>query len=212
MRRPLLISLAIIVPIVALALVSSKATTFTLKDPKSVNQILFTLDGRLEQFGGSTRGITGDFTFDPDNIEATRGTIVVDATSLVGTHPGMTDHILGGLWLDTKKYPTIEFKVTKVERVRKLDTEDASWSMSVTGDFSMHGVTKSMTIPVRLTHFPGQLGKRNRGAKGDLIVLRSEFEIKRSDFGIDGRLPIDTVSNVVEVKFSMGAFARTPTE
>lgn len=212
MRKILFLVPALAASLVLLGLVHNKATSFTLKDPKSVNQILFTLDGRLEQFGGSTRGITGDFTFDPDNIEATRGTVVVDATSLVGTHPGMTDHILGGLWLDTKKYPTIEFKVTKVERVRKLDTEDASWSMSVTGDFSMHGVTKSMTIPVRLTHFPGQLGKRNRGAKGDLIVLRSEFEIKRSDFGIDGRLPIDTVSNVVEVKFSMGAFARTPTE
>ena len=212
MRKLLFLVPACVASLLLLGLVHSKATSFTLKDPKSVNQILFTLDGRIEQFGGSTRGITGDFTFDPDNIEATRGTVVVDATSLVGTHPGMTDHILGGLWLDTEQYPTIEFKVTKVESVRKLDTEDASWSMSVIGDFSLHGVTKSMTIPVRLTHFPGQLGKRNRGAKGDLIVLRSEFEIKRSDFGIDGRLPIDTVSNVVEIKFSMGAFARAPTE
>ena len=212
MQKPLLICLALVVSVLSLALVASKATSFTLKDPKNINSIRFMLDGRIEQFGGFTTGISGDFTFDPDNIEGTRGTVVVDANSLQATHPNMDDHIRGSMWLDTKKYPTIEFKVTKVAKVRKLDAEDDTWSMMVTGDFMMHGVTKSMTIPVRLTHLPGQLGKRNRGAKGDLIVLRSSFEIKRSDFGMSGNQMLDVVSDVVKVEFSIGSFAQAPTE
>lgn len=212
MRKPLLITLALVVPVIVLAVAANSAKSFTLKDPKSVNSIQFMLDGRLEQFGGSTRGITGDFSFDPEDIEATRGTVVVDATSLKANHSDMDDHIQGSFWLDTKKFPTIEFKVTKVESVRKLDTEDDSWSMRVTGDFAMHGVTKQLTIPVQLTHLPGELGKRNRGAKGDLISLRSEFTIKRSDFGVDGGLPIDIVSDLIDIDFSLGAFAKAPTE
>ena len=211
MRKQLLIIIAVIVSLLSLAFVASQATSFTLKDPKSVNSMRFTLDGRIEQFSGVATGIAGDFTFDPDDVVATRGKVVVQAASLKTNVANMAEHMHGPMWLDTDKYPTIEFEIKKITNVKKLDSDDASWSMDVTGDFTMHGVTKSMTIPVRLTHLPGQLRKRNRRA-GDLIVLRSAFEIKRSDFGVIGNQTLDIVSDIVKIEFSIGSFARAATE
>ena len=211
MRKPLLICLALVVSVLSLAFVASKATSFTLKDPKNVNSMRFTLDGRIEQFSGLATGIEGDFTFDPEDVAATRGKVVVQADSLKTSVANMTEHMHGSMWLDTEKYPTIEFEIKKITNVKKLDSKDASWSMSVTGHFTMHGVTKSMTIPVRLTHLPGQLRKRNRRA-GDLIVLRSAFEIKRSDFGVIGNQTLDIVSDIVKIEFSIGSFAQAATK
>ena len=211
MRRLLFLVPALAASFFLLGLVHSKATSFTLKDPKSVNSIRFTLDGRIEQFSGMTSGISGDFTFDPEDIEATRGKVVVQAASLATNVANMTEYMRGPLWLDTEKYPTIEFVVKKIEGVRPVEAKDKTWTMSVTGDFTLHGVTKSVTIPVQLTHLPGELMKRNRGA-GDLIVLRSKFKIKRSDYGVKGNQPFDVVSDVVAIEFSIGAFARAATE
>ncbi|MCH8979375.1 MAG: YceI family protein [Armatimonadetes bacterium] len=211
MRRLLFLVPALAAVLFALGLVRNNSTSFSLKDPKSVNSIRFTLDGRIEQFSGMTSGIAGDFTFDPEDVAATRGKVVVQAASLATNVANMTEYMRGTLWLDTDKYPTIEFEIKKIEGVRPVEAKDRTWTMSVTGDFTLHGVTKSITIPVRLTHLPGELKQRNRGA-GDLIVLRSKFKIKRSDYGVKGNQPFDVVSDIVEIEFSIGAFARAPTE
>lgn len=210
MPKLLFLAPAFAASLLMLGLVHTKATSFSLKDPKSVNSMQFTLDGRIEQFSGLANGISGDFSFDPEDVAATRGTVIVDANSLKTGIPNMNEHMHGPLWLDTEKYPTIEFKVTKITGVKKIEAKDASWSMDVTGDFTMHGTTKSITIPVRLTHLPGQLRKRNRRA-GDLIVLRSEFKINRTDFGVMGNQPVDVVSEIVGIKFSIGTFAQADT-
>jgi len=48
----------------------------------------------------------------------------------------------------------------------------------VTGDFTMHGVTKSITVPVDVVGF----GEGRGGAK--LAGFESHFTIKRSDYGM----------------------------
>ena len=210
MRKPLLIGLAVAVPVLAMTYVASTSTSYTFKDPKGVNSISFTLDGRLEQIRGIANGITGDVTFDPENPAATRGKIVVPVKSIKTSHANMTEHLHGSMWLDMAKYPNVEFVIKKVSNVKKTGSKDATWTMSVTGDFSMHGVTKSITIPVTATHLPGELSKRNRGQRGDLMVLRSKFQIKRSDFGIGRGERFAIVSDEIDVSFSIGSFAPVP--
>jgi polyisoprenoid-binding protein YceI len=207
MKKPFLAALAVVVPALALAIAYKSATSFSLKDPKGVNTISFTLDGRFEHITGYTTAIDGNVTFDPAAPEKTSGKVVVQAGSLQATHTNMNEHMKQAMWLDTTQFPTIEFEITKVANVKVLEGTDPSWTMDVTGDFTLKGVKKSLTVPVKVTHMPGQLAKRNRGAVGDLMAIRSTFTFNRRDFGVNGNQVADIVADEVTVSFSIAAFA-----
>jgi polyisoprenoid-binding protein YceI len=206
MKRTLLSAL-FVVPVAALAVSLGSPMAYSLKDPKGVNAIRFVLDARFEHISGWTTAIDGTINFDPEAPEETTGKVVVQAAQLQMHHSNMNEHIQQAMWLDTAKHPTIEFVVTKVANVKKLAGPDAEWAMDATGDFTMKGVTKQITIPVRIAHLPGQLAKRNRGAQGDLMAVRSSFVIKRSDYGVDGNQPVDIVADEVQLSFSLAAFS-----
>lgn len=207
MKRPVIIALSLLASAVALAYAYNSATSFSLKDPKGVNTISFTLDGRFEHITGYTTAIDGNVVFDPAAPEKTSGKVVVQAGSLQATHTNMNEHMKQAMWLDTTTFPTIEFEITKVTNVKKLEGTDPAWSMDVTGDFTLKGVKKSLTVPVKVTHMPGQLAKRNRGAAGDLMAIRSTFTFNRRDFGVNGNQTADIVADEVEVSFSIAAFS-----
>ena len=63
-----------------------------------------------------------------------------------------------------------------------------------------------MTVPVRLTYLKGLLIKRNR-VPGDLLVLRSDFTIKRSDYGINAGIKEEKVSDEIELKLRVAGAA-----
>lgn len=193
----------------AIAYGYSTAASYSLKDPKGVNTITFTLDGRFEHIQGYTTAVDGTIDFDPAAPEKTTGKVVVQAGSLQTTMPGMANHIKEPMWIDAAQFPTIEFNVKSVANVKKLDGPDAAWSIDVTGDFTLRGVTKPITIPVTIAHMPGQLSKRNRGAAGDLMAVRSTFTFNRRDFGVAGNQTADIVADEVKVSFSLAAFNKT---
>jgi polyisoprenoid-binding protein YceI len=60
-----------------------------------------------------------------------------------------------------------------------------------------------MTVPVELTYLKGKLSQRSPGANGDLLVVRSTFTIKRSDFGINPGQMEDKVSDGIEISLSV---------
>ena len=207
MNRFALAALAFVVPSIGISVATASARSFSLKDPKNVNAIRFVLDARFEHISGWTTAIDGNITFDPEAPEKTTGRVVVQAGSLNAHHTSISDHMKQEMWLDATKHPTIEFNVTKVANVKKIDGADPEWSMDVTGDFTLKGVTKAITIPVRIAHMPGQLTKRNRGPAGDLMAVRSTFKFNRRDFGVNGNQTADIVADEVEVSFSIAAFS-----
>jgi polyisoprenoid-binding protein YceI len=78
----------------------------------------------------------------------------------------------------------------------------------VTGDFSLKGVTKELTIPVTFTYLPDMLGKRSNGSvQGDLLVLRSTFTINRSEFGIKPEQNTDKVAEEIEIRLAIAGAA-----
>ena len=55
----------------------------------------------------------------------------------------LTDELKSDQWLDAKKYPQITFKATSV-------TVTGPGEAKVTGDFTLHGVTKPLTLTAKL--------------------------------------------------------------
>lgn len=194
-----------------LALASAAALTaapisFDFKDPKGVNAIQFHLDSLLEPISGTAGGVTGTVSFDPAAPAATTGKIVVATASLTVPNKTMTEHLLGNNWLDAAANPEISFELTKLENVATKGTETTA---TASGKFTLKGVTKAVSVPVKLTYLADALEKRTRpGNKGDLLVIRGEFTINRGDFGIQPGKNEDKVNP--EVKINLGIVGSAP--
>lgn len=174
--------------------------TFDFKDPKGVNNVVFKTDAVLESINGAASGVSGTVTFDPQNPGATKGKIVVDAKSLTVPNKMMNEHLHSPMWIDVQKYPEITFEVKELKNVR---TQGDTTTADATGTFTLHGVNKDITVPVKLTYLPGKLGARVPNLKGDLLVVRTNFEVKRSDFKINPGSGNDKVSDEINLSLSI---------
>jgi polyisoprenoid-binding protein YceI len=198
-----------ILPVIAAGLLSSaiaEPLTFDFKDPKGVNNIAFKLDAPLESISGSTNGVSGSLTVDPTTMTGVAGKIVVAANTLKVPNPIMEGHLHGDKWLDAKKFPEITFEVKAISNLVK-NANGANGN--VTGTFSLHGVSKDITVPAKVTYLPGRLKDRVPDADGDLLVMRTDFTIKRSDYGIQPGQNEDKVSDRIHISLAVAGAAPT---
>lgn len=94
--------------------------------------VISEVDGKFEKFDGSV--ITNGESFENANINFT-----IDASS-IDTEDGKRDeHLRSDDFFDVAKYPEISFKSKKMT---KVDNKN----FKLTGDFTMHGVTKEITL------------------------------------------------------------------
>ena len=75
-------------------------------------------------------------------------------------------------WFDAAKYPNATFKSTKVDVTGK-DTA------KVTGDLTIHGVTKPVTLDVKLNQLGQEMGKATVGFTATGSINRSDFGLKQ---------------------------------
>lgn len=201
MKSKLITSLAV----VAFASAAFAAPqSFDFKDPKGVNNAVFKLDAPLEAINGSANGISGTVEFDPAHPAATKGTIVIAAESLTVPNPMMKEHMHGNQWLDVAKFKEITFEAKSLSNVK---TQGDNTTADVAGSLTLHGVTKEITVPVKFTYLKDKLSQRIPKMEGDLLVIRSTFTIKRTDYGINPGAPTDKVTDEIELTLSIAGAA-----
>ncbi len=174
--------------------------TFDFKDPKGVNNVVFKTDAPLESINGTATGVSGTVTFDPADPASLKGKIVVEAKSLRVPNSMMQGHLQSDKWLDVAKYPDITFDVISLDNVKTTDNKTTA---NVTGTFTLHGVAKKITVPVKITYLKDRLKDRWPQLNGDLLVLRATFTINRGDYGINKATFEDKVSEEVELTLSL---------
>ena len=180
--------------------------TFDFKDPKGINNAGFKLDAPLEAINGSASGISGTVTFENENPSATKGKIVVATSSLMVPNSMQREHMLSATWLDAAKFPEISFDSKEFKKVKN---DGDNTTADVTGTFTLKGISKELTVPVKLTYMKDKLADRVPGQKGDLLVIRAGFSIKRGDFNINPGQYDDKVSDTIELTLSIaGASAK----
>lgn len=177
--------------------IAAERKTFDFKDPKGVNAITLLLDAPLEPISGIATGVSGTLDFDPDQPTALAGHFVVQASTVHMSNKMMTQHLQSDKWLDVAKFPTIDFKITSGTGIKK--TGDGVYEGEIQGEFTLHGVTKPVTVPAKATYLPGKLGKRVPNMNGDLLVVRTRFPINRTDFGVNPGAPLETVASEIEL-------------
>jgi polyisoprenoid-binding protein YceI len=184
---------------------SAAPQSFDFKDPKGVNNAVFKLDAPLEAINGSANGVSGTVEFDADKPAATKGKIVVASKSLTVGNSMMQEHMHSDQWLDVAKHPEISFTLKELKNAK---TEGTVTTATAVGTFSLKGVEKELSVPVKLTYLKGKLADRSGGqAKGDLLVIRSTFSVKRADFNIKPGQGEDKVANDIELTLSIAGAA-----
>jgi polyisoprenoid-binding protein YceI len=196
--------LAVLVLMAATGIAAAAPQTFDFKDPKGINNAGFKLDAPLEAINGNANGVSGTVTFDPENPGATAGKIIVATSSLMLPNPMQRQHMLSDKWLDAAKNPEISFESKSFKNVQ---TTGDTTTADVAGTFTVKGVSKEITVPAKLTWLKDKLGERVPNQKGDLLVIRANFTIKRSDFNINPGQYEDKVSDAIEITLSIAGAA-----
>ena len=196
---------SILTTLLSLALAGSVAAapiSFDFQDPKGVNAIQFHLDSLLEPIAGSANGITGSVSFDPSDPGATSGTVVVATSSLKVTNDTMRDHMLGDNWLDAESHPEITFAI---DGIKMAMADGNATTGTAVGKLTVKGITHEIAVPVKITHLAGAFGKRINKPEvgGDLLVVRGNFSISRSDYNIRPGQNEDKVADQIDLTLAL---------
>jgi polyisoprenoid-binding protein YceI len=199
--KGLLVSIVICVTSASFALADGRAYSIR-KDGKNIAS--FHLPDALEAIDGTTNDVTGSINADLANPASSSVTIEVNLNTL-DTGNGLRNRHLRERYVQTGKYPTATFKSVSVAAPSGAVSPNQPFELSVTGDFTMHGVTKRITSPVRVTVVPESEITRNARGPGDWIHATTTFKLKLSEFGID--VPDGFVDDALDAKVDVFALA-----
>jgi len=129
-------------------------------------------------YNGDFTGASGSLTLDPQNVEAAVVDVTVPTDTLSTTNAQLDTMLKGGQFLNVPAFPTMHFKSTHVEKT-------GAGTALVTGDLTIHGVTKPETFTVQF-HGSGV----DAFTKAYTVGFGLTGTIKRSDFGVGYGVPL----------------------
>ncbi len=160
-----------LVPALLLALPLAAQDTYKIDPVHSeisfkIRHLLAKTSGRFTKFSGTIKVDSADIT--KSSVE-----VSIEAASVNTDNEARDKHLRGADFFEVEKFPTINFKSTAVKEVAKGKLE-------VTGDFTLHGVTKKITFPI--TAAGTQPGMR----PGSVVAgfIDGAVTINRNDYGI----------------------------
>ena len=135
--------------------------------------------------------VDGSITYDPAKPEASSVSVTIPLDGLNSHVPDFDEHLKSADFFDAAKYPNITFKSTKVEAA-------GTGKLKVTGDLTVHGVTKPSVLNVTINKI-GEQPMAKRAAAG----FEATTTLKRSEFGIGKYAP--NVSDEVKIHITTEA-------
>jgi polyisoprenoid-binding protein YceI len=128
---------------------------------------------------GRTDQVTGSITVDGsgDSTTLSAGTLTVDTTSL-SSDKSMRDNRLRTEGLETDSFPTATFKLTAPVTVPAAGLAGTPSDVTLTGDLTLHGVTKTVSIPAKVQLVNGVVS-----VAGSLSFPLSDYAITAPNVG-----------------------------
>jgi polyisoprenoid-binding protein YceI len=143
---------------------------------------------------GEFRNTTGVVTLDDADPSRSSVEAVIDATTIHTREDKRDAHLKSADFFDVEKYPKITFKSSKVEK--------AGDGYKVTGDLTMHGVTRPVVLDVSaLTpEVKDPWGATRRGVSAKTTVNRRDFGLNWSKMVEAGPVVGDEVKIEIEAE------------
>ncbi|WP_027967673.1 YceI family protein [Halomonas halocynthiae] len=121
---------------------------------------------------GNFPSFTGEFQYDPENLDASAVSVEVDTTSLTSHHAERDKHIKSGDFLDVSAHPTATFVSTSF-------TPEGDGAGVMVGDLTLHGETHEIEMPVSL------IGEGEDPWGGYRAGFEGQVTLSLEDYGID---------------------------
>ena len=121
---------------------------------------------------GQFTGVTGTLTLDETDVTNSKVQATIDATTVNTREPQRDAHLRSADFFDVEKFPTLSFQSAAIQ-------SNGPGELSVTGDLTIHGVTKSVVLAVE-----GPTPPRVDPWGGTRIGLSATTKINRKDYGL----------------------------
>jgi polyisoprenoid-binding protein YceI len=143
---------------------------------------------------GTFSGVTGTAVYDPEKPGETTIEASIDVNTVNTNDEKRDGHLKTPDFFDAGQYPTITFKSTAVE--------PSGDGFKVTGDLTLHGVTKEVVLTVE------EVSGEAKDPWGNLrIGANAKSKLKRSDFGLTWNAALETggvvISDDVKIEFEL---------
>jgi polyisoprenoid-binding protein YceI len=136
-------------------------------------------DGKFKKFSGKVELVDGD-------PQKSKVTVTIEMKSVETDTPKLTGHLQSADFFDVEKFRESEFKSTKIEK--------AADGFTVTGNLTLHGITKSISFPAKIE------------TNADQVNVTADFGINRKDFEIVyPGMPDDLIKDEVLIKLDLKA-------
>jgi polyisoprenoid-binding protein YceI len=185
----------------SLALAGSVHAADTYTFDKSHTNVGFQVRHIFTMVSGKFTDFAGTIQVDRAKPEASTVEFTIQSTSIDTSEPRRDQHLRSADFFDVANNPTISFKSTSL----KANGKD-SWL--VTGDLTMHGVTKSVVLPVTV------LGEGKDPFGNEKLGLETALTLSRKDYGLNWNKTLETggvlVGDEVKVQISVEANKAKP--
>jgi polyisoprenoid-binding protein YceI len=174
-----------------LAITAVHAADSYVVDPTHTSVVFSVSHTEMSYTYGFFRKAQGNYILDEANPSNSKFRFAIEANSLDTNNDDRDKHLRSADFFNVVQFPAITFESTSVQRA---DTPDGNIVYQVTGNLMMHGVTKSVTLPLRM------LGKGQGLYKDQRSGFLTQIELKRSDYGMTNLL--DKVGDAVGITIS----------
>jgi len=140
----------------------------TYKPVDSESKVKFVIKNFGINTGGIFKGLDGTINFDLANLAAATFDVNVDAKTVDTDVESRDNHLRKEEYLNVEKFPTLNFKSTKVTKTNSNDF------LYMFGNITIKGVTKEIKFPFKATQ------------KDEGFLFEGTFKLNRRDFGVGG--------------------------
>lgn len=152
------------------------------------SQINFVAESRMLSAHGTFQRWDAEILFDAANVEATSLKITIDAKSIDTRIERRDNHLRSPDFFAADSFPNITFVSTFV------NNRGTDGSLLITGDLTIRGTTKRITIPAKLNFFDPQ---------NNIGRVTGQFVIDRTQYGVNFTSAANPIQNEVAVQFDV---------
>ena len=190
--RPTCLALALVLG-VALPQAEARPYEYRIDPEHAAIGFLISHIGFAKTLGQFTE-VEGSFVFDEEARSLSDVRVVVDTASVFTNHERRDEHVRNADFLDVDKHPTMTFVMTDYQ----AETQTTG---KVTGDLTLLGVTRPLTLDVTLN----KTGRYPFGARNYVVGVSARGSLNRSDFGMTYGVANGLVGDEVELILELEA-------
>jgi polyisoprenoid-binding protein YceI len=202
------VGLGLLIPAAAEANVNTRSGAQSFKlVPTGVSRVTFESDAPIENIVGITSAVSGEVVVSLDSPRSKpAGRVEVELDKVKTGIAKRDSHMRSAEFLNTAKYPKAEFVLQRVAIEGGLRGK-SNVKATLYGKFTLHGVSRNVSVGVKIGHRQATPAMAKFGIKGDVLRIKGSFFIKMSDYGIKVPSKLGAkVSNTVEINLALTAF------